>query len=789
MANKISSAVGTEMQFMPQENNIYQEQLNGVSGAKGNPTNTSTYQYTSQALSNANSAWLAFLNDDEKRKDEAGLQAATNMINGATEKDIQTLNSIDLAQTYGYAKCCDNPYFIAYADNLRGSHAAAQLQSEYNEAYGDNPLTPDEEVKRYDEFAKAKLDSMDTLHTTMNKAAFTAGFDGDNQKNKEALIDTAAQRDVQNRVTESYRNIESKLSQIAYNAPSLGLDNTAAQIQQVMNGSRLMGLSPDQRYALIDKLNKNLLATGSFKNYQQYKAQVMDKVNVQTRLDGTSLTMTDLCDNMDNEQMCLAYNKAHINQAKLNFIKKHKNDRDKFGAAQEIIHMSNSGDRSKMEEAEQLEGCLGQIGNMQRATAAGRTSASKAAANSHMAAVRQAAFSDACAANLEAYMNGCNETDGRNPIGKVSLTDGKTASFQDYYQAIENKRQAIYDSDMSDTDKYDNYLKLWGYAGIAGVKDNIGRRILQEVNSGDVTAVQNGSAGTPDSLIELAKMRDANTGRFDSIMPTDLVNATSLYQQCVSSQGGNGYDDNAILNQAYASYLQYAGIDKKTRSGYTGDLQSWVNDGGTMDGIQELDTWDDDHKISISANDPVALRYLNVNYPLNAMSLSSGVAIQKCNDDFADSYRQLYGAVIPKEDLNLGTADDEHWGRLGIDALIQDYADNTAHCNFSDCVLSYNPDNKQFTVNNNYAPQAYTFTINDLANEATYMAENPPKPTVTITPTTQSDTSSSGVVATVVNDVGDWAHHVSSGEGVQENEDYVNNGAADNNEGGGQFVY
>ena len=92
MAKRIASAVGTEMQFMPQPDATYQERLTEVQGVRGtNPSSSSASMFAS-AANNLNSSWLSFITDREKSMNEEGLTEANRLIASTTEEDRQNLN-------------------------------------------------------------------------------------------------------------------------------------------------------------------------------------------------------------------------------------------------------------------------------------------------------------------------------------------------------------------------------------------------------------------------------------------------------------------------------------------------------------------------------------------------------------------------------------------------------------------------------------------------------------------------------------------------------------------------
>lgn len=247
MAKRIASAVGTEMQFMPQPDATYQERLTEVQGVRGtNPSSSSTSMFAS-AANNLNSSWLSFITDREKRMNEEGLTEANRLIASTTEEDRQKLNTLDMALTYGYGNNLDNPYFIAYSDKLRGQALGDSAKLAYTEEFGDSPArTPDEEVKRYDDFVQKYRQRFIDKGLIDNNVSFEQGFNDKNIENQQTLMSNHVQRDIEDRIAETFNNIKSELGQFVYDMPTMDRATQVQKLQEIFNQSRLMGLNPSQ---------------------------------------------------------------------------------------------------------------------------------------------------------------------------------------------------------------------------------------------------------------------------------------------------------------------------------------------------------------------------------------------------------------------------------------------------------------------------------------------------------------------------------------------------------------
>ena len=114
MPTTISNAVGTARQFTPQPDSTYQGRYQNIQPERVFYRGSDmTLGRNMARLTEAFNQWRVA---HERTLDAVGLENAQRMINAETPADIEKLNTIDAAQTYGFVDDTANPYFRAYAD-------------------------------------------------------------------------------------------------------------------------------------------------------------------------------------------------------------------------------------------------------------------------------------------------------------------------------------------------------------------------------------------------------------------------------------------------------------------------------------------------------------------------------------------------------------------------------------------------------------------------------------------------------------------------------------------------
>lgn len=750
MAKRIASAVGTEMQFMPQPDATYQERLTEVQGVRGtNPSSSSASMFAS-AANNLNSSWLSFITDCEKRMNEEGLTEANRLIASTTEEDRQKLNTLDMALTYGYGNNLDNPYFIAYSDKLRGQALGDSAKLAYTEEFGDSPArTPDEEVKRYDDFVQKYRQRFIDKGIIDNNVSFEQGFNDKNIESQQALMSNHVQRDIEDRISETFNNINSELGQFVYDMPSMDRATQVQKLQEIFNQSRLMGLNPSQRQTLIDNTVKQIVTTGTIKDFKDFKANILDHISVQTRLDGTTQTMGDLVDPMELDTLNLAYRKAHMEKSKMDFTKKYGKDKDMNRVYTDVIKMGQSGNRSDRDEAEILTGMLPEIESIQNQHKADRARMTTAGAKGVQTAAKSQASATSARENIRAFMEDDNPVkDGYgSSIGKP-LVGGKVVDSGTILSVFQDYENQIIKSDDDEDTKAQKLMKLYTYSGVSNVKEQLANSVLQTINSSTEDSVK--TNGVPNSIIYLVKARNINHGQFAGAFGSKVDAAIGAIVN-FSHASGEEDADNALV-RGYANYCRIKDTSEQDKQNYMsqirsiaaggwsiGGMESWNSEGSTAPNI----SWDNP-EISETVKDRALMYNLAYHDPQAALNSA-------CND-VRDAYAYYHGAVFPKNCFNSGFSPESEraFAKQSLDALCYQYASNWG-VSPEDINVSYDEASNTWSFSESANGNYTQLSGSDMNNEIRYVATYVPPSTSS---SSDSSSNTTDYIATYVGNSG-----------------------------------
>lgn len=732
MAKRIASAVGTEMQFMPQPDATYQERLTEVQGVRGtNPSSSSASMFAS-AANNLNSSWLSFITDREKRMNEEGLTEANRLIASTTEEDRQKLNTLDMALTYGYGNNLDNPYFIAYSDKLRGQALGDSAKLAYTEEFGDSPArTPDEEVKRYDDFVQKYRQRFIDKGLIDNNVSFEQGFNDKNIENQQTLMSNHVQRDIEDRISETFNNIKAELGQFVYDMPTMDRATQVQKLQEIFNQSRLqsrlMGLNPSQRQTLVDNTVKQIITTGTIKDFKNFKATILDRISVQTRLDGTTQTMGDLVDTMELDTLNVAYRKTHMEKSKMDFLKKYGKDKDMDRVYTDAIKMTNSGNRDERDQGELLTGMFGPIESLQNQHKAAQARAAKVGAKGVTKAAKSQASSASARENIRAFMEDDNPVkDGYgSSIGKP-LVGGKAVDSGTILSAFQDYENQIINSDDDEDTKAQKLMKLYTYSGVSNVKNQLVNSVLQTINSATADSVE--ANGVPNSIIYLVKARNINHGQFAGAFGSKVDAAIGAIVN-FSHASGEEDADNALV-RGYANYCRIKDTSEQDKQNYMaqiksiaaggwsiGGMESWNSEGSTAPDI----SWDNP-QIAETVKDRALMYNLAYHDPQAALDAA-------CND-IRDAYAYYHGAVFPKNCFNSGLSPESEsaFAKQSLDALCYQFASNWG-VSAEDINVSYDEASNSWSFSESSNGNYVQLSGSDMANEIQYVASYVPPST------------------------------------------------------------
>ena len=160
MPSNTSAAVGTALQFTPQEQRLQIEKLSGVQ------QNYNVRPQQDYGMENAGKLMGAlgidFSNEDlerEKRDYEVAKVIGTNLFNAASDEDKKKFTAAQLIQQSGNFKLIDNPYATAIVDNLRGRYVNNEILNEWQSLRNKQGLPSD--LNQYmDEYQKYREQRM-----------------------------------------------------------------------------------------------------------------------------------------------------------------------------------------------------------------------------------------------------------------------------------------------------------------------------------------------------------------------------------------------------------------------------------------------------------------------------------------------------------------------------------------------------------------------------------------------------------------------------------------------------
>lgn len=182
MATNTSNAIGLAKQFSPQEQQVYQQRLQGLQ------TNYNIFahrDYNSETLAQGFKALGLTLNTFVSNKDEQDLKIAQALAPQAYKNnaDRHKLTAVAMLANVGGYDLSDNPYAVSIIDKLRGVELNSKINADYNEYRQTKRLagTAEEELQSYSEFYQQALDGYqyDNKGVVSNQYAFESGLHND----------------------------------------------------------------------------------------------------------------------------------------------------------------------------------------------------------------------------------------------------------------------------------------------------------------------------------------------------------------------------------------------------------------------------------------------------------------------------------------------------------------------------------------------------------------------------------------------------------------------------------
>lgn len=291
MASNISNAVGTQRQFTKQPVSTYQKQLQGFQSSASHILDNSAGYRLAEALNGLGSMIRQYGLDREERL-KLYARRADDIVNAATAKDWETLQTIDLMNQYstGY-NLTDNPYAVAKIEEGRGKYYAAKVNSEYQDYVNANGKEDDpyKETERYQNFVHDKY--REAQQGTSNLVAFNMGYYANFPQDSLNILDT--RRAEKSTELKQIRDgtTQADLNEVIRAHNPQTPDVTLANIQRVLNGATLTNMTRPERTALVTKVLEDSALWNASPDLLDYLA---NNLIVYTEDDGSPVFAKDI---------------------------------------------------------------------------------------------------------------------------------------------------------------------------------------------------------------------------------------------------------------------------------------------------------------------------------------------------------------------------------------------------------------------------------------------------------------------------------------------------------------
>lgn len=568
MATAISNAIGTARQFTPQPDNVYQGRYNGLRPDRAYyQRQASTLGQSIARLSEAFNSWRV---GHERMLDATGHKAAQDMVNSETPEDIEKLNTIDAAQTYGFVDDTANPYFRAYADKLRGSFLSSKMKQAYDEKYYMEPAkSMDDEAKRFSEFSRDWHDKV--VDTVENRSAFDAGYTEAHLSHINSMWGEWQKKRRQEDVLVTMSETTNQLGDITEHVPQLlqeaggKVDSVLSQAQGVWNNTRLMGLPPEYRYKLLKDWTDELVKTGRM-NREQI-GELMDGLTIQTHMDGSITKASGLLNMMDVTSNAAKFNMQFTSQETANTVRNFIQRRDVDGWYAYIENLRKTDPEAALNMNQYTAYVRSHIEQQQRSERAADQRRMEKAYKEQQKAYKSQAEATAASNILDKWLDGQDFYDGRliktYPIKKENIEPVFLAKIA----------EAVQDNDMDRVGRLltipltcASDLKITFNAEV--------KRDLFTLRPDNVDAVDD---GTKARLSFYAK----NANGFETHLSDEVIKELQTLQTLSEVNGG--------ITEGLRWYATYRGTPEASRKEWRGQVESSIRSRLTViDGIQAL---------------------------------------------------------------------------------------------------------------------------------------------------------------------------------------------------------
>lgn len=631
MPTDISNALGTQRQFTPQPDSMYQGRYQGVRAGGAVAADVSREASLAANIERLNAALQGYAVSHERYLNDKGLMLAEDMINPMSEEDIKKLNVTDAAIQEGYVDSLSNPYFRAYAEKLRGGFLSTRAKQEYDEKYSMTPAkSMAEENARYNKFiADWRQDNLQGSSAPTNITAFDKGFNENQIINMANLASDWNKKKHEEDIMVTMASTQSKLGSIIENSVELLKENGAMTkaVQETFNEVRLMGLPPQYRIKLLNDFATQLIQTGHL-DATRFE-QMMDNVVVQSSMDGSTMTASDLLDMQTFKTYAVDYQRQFMDKWQYDtidkFAKKGKAGIEEFFKAQAWVQQ-NDPDKAPI-YAQMFPKVVSKVNEYEaekRAQARAMLSRGKNSNSSQMKLQNTAGAVRAWLGGGMMYNN--------QPISSLSID--KEALYQ---VATPILFEFMQNGDV------DNASRLMNMPQMGALRSDISADLTYKLDN--IRLGADGTVPELDSSVQaLLEFSAHNPSTVEHMFGSDVGRRAQILKTLYDLHNGD-------MSLTLTDFATYNGTDTDTKNGYRQQVSDLVREYAyTAEGVRYLGEEEDNGSTSVSiANNPeLESSVTDLATIFCLQGLSPYNALNKAGAVVSNNYMIYHEGVFPK---------------------------------------------------------------------------------------------------------------------------------------------
>lgn len=665
MPTEISNAIGTARQFTPQPDGVYQGRYQGLGVSQGSYTQPKVVDVADN-LAKLSDALQGYTVNHEKYLNAKGEIEATDMINGMSAGAIEKLNAIDAAQLEGYVDSAANPYFTAYAEKLRGNFLGARMKQDYDAKYAMEPAkSAEEEMKRYANFMNEWRDAHLKNSAPQNQLAFDRGFYENSMVNMGNLATAWNKKKNEEDVVVTMANMQSELGDVINNSVDLLRANGAMtdRVQAIFNEGRLMGLPPQYRQKLLEDFTQEIIKTGHIP--AKRLSQMLDRVIIQTSMDGSTIKASDLLDMQSVKTMASHYNQQFITQEKYDWVEKYR----KMGesgykkAITEVTNLRTTDPEKAVEYNSLLPELQSKIDH---------DTAEKKMAMRQALSLRGRGGGGGGGNPRTGGSNG-----GLNDADKIKGIIGAWASGNTVYDGVAINSYKLNTDAMypvawnelmyyAENENSDAFFRLMDMKQLADIKSSFGADLTSKLASIKPSDDGGVNIGGDESMMGLVKMITTNPNNVEHSFGADVAKQARFLKSLIDVSGD--------FDTGLRMYANYNNTDPDVVA-QNKELVAAQMNGYTIEGVRHLDSVYsngsyDTVRFDSNMNSDLRDEISDLATAYTTCGYTPSDAVNKAGADVVANFQTYHWGAFPKAVYsNVGTHDDEGYFTHALDQL------------------------------------------------------------------------------------------------------------------------